>query len=118
MALVIELAGSERVLVTVRLPMLALVIVELVMVVVAKVVVAEKVLSPVQVLLPARAATPETEAEVSPVIVALVRLREEETVSAPMVEVLLIMPPQAEKRPPTTSNLESLEVALAPITMA
>ena len=81
---------------------MAVVIVEEAIVVVAMVVVAEKVFVPVKTLLAARVArvlaSERSETE-SPVIVALVTLSVEETVSAPTVVVLVKMPPQALRSP-------------------
>ena len=107
---VMELAGRLSVPLTIKLETLRLLIVELVIVVVANVVVAEKVLRPVKVWLLARYAkevVPVNWFTERPVMVALVKLSEELTVSAPMVLVLDMMPPQALSRPvsePPASN--------------
>ena len=99
---VMELAGKFRVPLTIKLEIFALVMVELAAVVVAKVVVAEKVLRPVKVWLLARYAkevVPVNWFTERPVMVALVRFNEELTVSAPMVLVLEMIPPQALRSP-------------------
>ena len=110
MASVTELAGRFSVPLTAKLEMLASV----------------KVLVPVKVWLLAKYAkevVPVNWFTERPVTVAPVKLSEEETVSAPMVLVLDMIPPQALScpliySPPTTSNFASLEVTLPPITMA
>ena len=96
------MAGRESAVTTLRVPTFAVVIVELAAVVVVNVVVAEKVLVPVKVWLLAslaRVAASDKLLDDRPVTVAPVKLSVEETVSAPIVEVLDIIPPQALSRP-------------------
>ena len=102
MASVIELDGRLRDDKTFKLVTLAVEMVDEATVLVAMVVVAEKVLRPEKVWLAASLAKLEASErlpEARPEIVALVRLRVEETVRAPMVEVLVMTPPQPLRRP-------------------
>ena len=102
MASVMELSGRLRVPLTIKLEILAPMMVELVIVVVVNVVVAEKVLRPVKVWLLAslaRVAASDKLLDDRPVTVAPVKFKVDETVNDPIVEVLEIIPPQALSSP-------------------